>query len=398
MKTLLPTILTELAQGRAVALATVLQAKGSAPRGAGACQALTQSGKAVGTVGGGVLERRALDELQALLNANARQSDENAHLDSSLQGQSPAHPSCVNGAISERICVQADYVACDGCVSRLQEYALTQNEVLSLGMVCGGNVMLLYQLLTPAMLPFLTAIQAQLDKPNGSLWLVRCLKDGHVLRMAYSDGQSNPTPYPDAEFQSLCGRRARWVDSNATLADASLGDLSCFVEPVRLDSHAYLFGGGHVAQCVAHLLAQLDFSPVIYDDRPEFTDPTLFPNAAGVVCAPFADAGNRLRITAEDEIVIMTRGHVNDLQTLTQALRTPAYYIGLIGSRSKIAHTKNMLLAQGFSEADFARVHTPIGLPILAETPMEIAVSVAAEMILCRAKRAADSVESPTEA
>jgi xanthine dehydrogenase accessory factor len=66
----------------------------------------------------------------------------------------------------------------------------------------------------------------------------------------------------------------------------------------------------------------------------------------------------------------------------------------LIGSRSKITHTKILLLREGFSEADFARVHTPIGLPIRAETPMEIAVSVAAEMILCRAERASGGAES----
>jgi xanthine dehydrogenase accessory factor len=106
------------------------------------------------------------------------------------------------------------------------------------------------------------------------------------------------------------------------------------------------------------------------------------------VCAPFAQSAERINVTPDDEIVIMTRGHANDLDILTWALRTPAYYIGLIGSRSKIAHTKAMLLAQGFTEADFARVHTPIGLPIEAETPMEIAVSVAAEMILCRAEQA----------
>ena len=78
---------------------------------------------------------------------------------------------------------------------------------------------------------------------------------------------------------------------------------------------------------------------------------------------------------------------MNDLEILSFALRTPAYYIGLIGSRSKIAHTKAMIYQQGFTESDFARVHTPIGLPILAETPVEIAVSIAAEMIRERAIR-----------
>ena len=143
-----------------------------------------------------------------------------------------------------------------------------------------------------------------------------------------------------------------------------------------------------MAQCVAPLLAQLDFDPLVYDDRPEFANPSLFPASVRTLCAPFPEAGARLSIAPEDEIVIMTRGHVNDLVILTQALRSPAYYIGLIGSRAKIAHTREMLMQSGFTGDDFARVHTPIGLPIRAETPMEIAESVAAEMILARATHA----------
>jgi len=135
------------------------------------------------------------------------------------------------------------------------------------------------------------------------------------------------------------------------------------------------------------LLSQLDFAPVAYDDRPEFANSDRFPTVSAVVCAPFPQAAEKLSVTGEDEIVIMTRGHVNDLEILSFALRTPAYYIGLIGSRSKITHTKAMICQQGFTESDFAKVHTPIGLPILAETPMEIAVSVAAEMIRERAIR-----------
>ena len=85
--------------------------------------------------------------------------------------------------------------------------------------------------------------------------------------------------------------------------------------------------------------------------------------------------------------MIMTRGHAYDHALLKQVLKSDCNYIGLIGSKSKIAHTKALLLEEGFAEEAFARVHTPVGLPIGAETPMEIAVSVAAEMILHRAKR-----------
>lgn len=372
MKTLIPVIVEELSAGRPVALATVLQSNGSAPRGSGACQLLCADGRDVGTVGGGLLERRALDELHTLLATPgfsqppaAASQEKNAEADGSLYAEATALPPGSSYA---------------------QEYALTQNEVRSLGMVCGGNVTLLYQRLAPSLLVFFREALSRLAEPR-PLWLVRRLTHGEVTAMALTDGSAEHPVAEPADRASLYARKPVWAAASGPLRQAVLADAdSWFLEPICLPGHAYLFGGGHVSQRVAPLLAQLDFSPVIYDDRPEFTDPALFPTAASVVCAPFGEALDRLRITAEDEIVIMTRGHVNDLTILTQALRTPAYYIGLIGSRSKIEHTRSMLLSQGFTDADFARVHTPVGLPIKAETPMEIAVSVAAEMILCRAE------------
>ena len=92
-------------------------------------------------------------------------------------------------------------------------------------------------------------------------------------------------------------------------------------------------------------------------------------------------------ITADDYVVIMTPGHQGDYEVLAQALRTPAKYIGCIGSRKKIAVTRERLLADGFSDEDISRVHAPIGLPIGGETPAEVAVSVAAQLIACRSGR-----------
>ena len=369
MKTLIPILVEELAAGRPVALATVLQSKGSAPRGAGACQMLMSDGCSAGTVGGGILERRALDELHTLLLSGRADFPK-----SSLGTQAPDKSA------------ECFFVSVNGR-SQVQEYALTQNDAQSLGMVCGGNVSLLYQLLEPVMLPLFRLIQDVIGSGH-SLWLVRKLSQGCVTYMGITDRHQNPSPLPDKALFALCGHKPVWSGDDVT-ADR------WFVEPLILQSHAYIFGGGHVAQCVSPLLAQLDFSPIVYDDRPEFSTPALFPTATGVVCAPFSEMGDRLHFSADDEIVIMTRGHANDLDILKQALQTPAYYIGLIGSRTKIAHTRGLLLEAGYSDADFARIHTPIGLPILAETPMEIAVSVAAEMILCRAKHAEESGSTP---
>lgn len=147
-----------------------------------------------------------------------------------------------------------------------------------------------------------------------------------------------------------------------------------------------LFGAGHVARALAALLPALEFEYWVVDDRPEFAVKDAFPGAAGVLCEEMAAAVNRLEPTEEDLIVIMTRGHEHDYEVLREALATPAGYIGLMGSRRKIAMTRQKLEEEGFGPEQFARVSTPIGLSIGAETPAEIAVSVAAQLIAWRAE------------
>lgn len=110
-----------------------------------------------------------------------------------------------------------------------------------------------------------------------------------------------------------------------------------------------------------------------------------FPAAASVIQAEFGCIANEVTIRPQDSVVIMTKGHIADYTVLAQALRTPATYIGMIGSRRKIAGTHARLRDDGFTDADIARIHNPIGLAIKAETPEEIAVSIAAKMILHRA-------------
>lgn len=148
-----------------------------------------------------------------------------------------------------------------------------------------------------------------------------------------------------------------------------------------------LFGAGHVARALAALLSALEFEYWVVDDRPEFAVEEAFPGAAGVLCEDMAASVDRLEPTEEDLIVIMTRGHEHDYEVLRKALATPAGYIGLMGSRRKIAMTRQKLEEEGFGPEQFARVSTPIGLSIGAETPAEIAVSVAGQLIAWRAQQ-----------
>src|SRR5699024_7785109 len=156
----------------------------------------------------------------------------------------------------------------------------------------------------------------------------------------------------------------------------------------------YLCGAGHVGLALVHLLALAEFPVVVYDQRP--APPDGIPEAVRVVQGPYEDALSRLEaIGPEDYVVIMTPGHQGDYEILRQVLRTPARYIGCIGSRRKIAATRERLLADGFSEADFARVHAPIGLDIGGETPQEIALSVAAQLVACRAGKPTRQEDRP---
>ena len=148
-----------------------------------------------------------------------------------------------------------------------------------------------------------------------------------------------------------------------------------------------MFGGGHVAQALVPVLAALEFRCVVVEDREEFCRPALFPAAEQTLLVPVDRLEQALDIGPEDYLCIMTRGHKNDTDCEAFALRTPACYIGVMGSRRKIETVSAVLRSQGFTEADLARIHTPIGLPIRAETPAEIAVSIAAELILTRAER-----------
>ena len=118
----------------------------------------------------------------------------------------------------------------------------------------------------------------------------------------------------------------------------------------------YIFGGGHVSQALVPVIAAAGFRPVVYDDRPEFSDPALFPAAEETLCGDFKDISQRVTVTADDYVVVMTRGHQADCEVLAQTLRSGAKYLGCIGSRKKLALCRERLLAAGFTDS-FRHLH-----------------------------------------
>ena len=148
----------------------------------------------------------------------------------------------------------------------------------------------------------------------------------------------------------------------------------------------YVFGGGHVAQELVPVLAHVGFRCVVMDDREEFANPQVFPQAKRTVVGDLERISDYVQITERDYVCVMTRGHQFDYYVQRQALAAKPRYIGVMGSRNKIKVTTEKLLADGFTLEEIQFCHMPIGTNILAQTPAEIAISVAGELICVRAE------------
>jgi xanthine dehydrogenase accessory factor len=162
------------------------------------------------------------------------------------------------------------------------------------------------------------------------------------------------------------------------------GTLEVFIEPVLPVSVLYLFGAGHVAFNVYKVARVAGFDVVIVDDRESYANPERFPDARQILADDFERAMTQLAPGESAFIVIVTRGHRDDMRVLRWAVNTPARYIGMIGSRRKVISIYRELQNEGLPAEKFEHVHAPIGLDIGAVTPEEIAVAIVAEMIAFR--------------
>jgi xanthine dehydrogenase accessory factor len=158
------------------------------------------------------------------------------------------------------------------------------------------------------------------------------------------------------------------------------GTLEIFVEPILPKPQLCIFGGGHVSLALARIADQAGFEITVIDDRESFANLERFPMAAGVYTS-FEDAFEKLHPNPSTYMVIVTRGHRDDMRVLKWAVGTGARYIGMIGSRRKVIAIYRTLEREGIPIETFARVHAPVGLEIGAQSPEEIAVSIVAELI-----------------
>jgi xanthine dehydrogenase accessory factor len=162
------------------------------------------------------------------------------------------------------------------------------------------------------------------------------------------------------------------------------GQLEVYVEPIRPKPVLLVVGVGHVGKAVAQLAHWLGFRVAVNDDRPEFCTPEAVPDADAYYPVAMEDLPKEMEITSWTYIVLTTRGVNIDVPGLPPLLKSRAAYIGVIGSRRRWMHTRQLMLEAGIAEAELDKVHSPIGLELNAETPEEIAVSIMAEIIMLR--------------
>ena len=309
MNNIFTTLLYQMEKHHDTVLCTIIADNGSTPRGRGAQMLVGQAGLLCGTIGGGAVEGQTINMSKKLLQERR---------------------------------------------SAVHEYRLHRNKVEDIGMVCGGDVTVLF---TPARL-------------SDRVWdvlaaeVLRCVRDRVPgwLVLPLDGGAPHVAERPE-------------TDENSFSMELPVGE------------RALILGAGHIARALVPLLRTVGFRPVVLDDRPGFATAENFPQADDTICAAFTPLEDSVTLTPEDYVVIMTNGHEHDFQTEVQVLQRKTAYVGVIGSRKKTAFVNQRLREAGIPEEKIAFVHTPVGTPIKAVTPEEIAVSIAGEMILVRAER-----------
>lgn len=334
MRHVLDKLISALERGETAILGTIVRSSGSAPRTSGARMLVLADGTLAGSVGGGAVEGECQAEAKKLLGSAKTHAELNFELSASTAAEQ--------------------------------------------GMVCGGAVSVLLQKVEPAALAQLQRLQSAYREGARPLLLtVLPCGDTPPRLQTLGAGGDGEVPEPLREKVLALSRRTPFTVSH--------DDQDIFVEPLVHPGTVHLLGAGHVALATAHIAAFAGFEVVVLDDREEFANTERFPEARQVVVLENFD--NCLtELASDDYVVIVTRGHLHDREVLAQALRTGAGYIGMIGSSRKRQAVYAYLLAEGFTEADFQRVHNPIGLPIGADTPEEIGVSIVAELVQVRAK------------
>ncbi len=361
MKEILTHICEKLAQDIPVALAMVVAQQGSTPRGTGSKMLADAHGLVIGTIGGGQPEGETLQVCQKAL-----QDGTSFLVDFTMTGVIAAKSDMICGGLL-KVLVQPIFPSATNkqffkeCLYAL-EHILTQ-----------GAALLVFDVTST----LTTSAAEAISGLTSGLTFGTSECAGSVYANAVWQGEILPQAVKahfETQYASLpwCGlvekdKRTYYIEK-------------C-VSPWRM----LIAGGGHVSRPTAQVAALTGFEVTVLDDRAEFSQAERFPQAKHVHTVPhYVDCFEHMHPDMHTCIVIVTRGHVHDAAVLTQALQTEAGYIGMIGSSRKRQEVYDLMRSQGVSEEQLARVYSPIGLTIKAETPEEIAVSIVAQCIAHR--------------
>ncbi len=339
MKSIYPALAGRLGKEGPFALATIIETGGSTPQVPGASALFSERGLVRGTLGGGSLEAEA--ERRAVAAVRSGRSvffrfDLRGDL---LEGEEP---------------------------------------------VCGGEAAILVDASPVSHLDVFLGMRESLRSGRRGL-LMTCVRFGpageaEIRRLWAEEGDDRCRP-KDMETALKENRPMISPAPGATRGHDGFD----FLEPVSPLPRLLIAGAGHIGQAVSRLAGPLGFEVTVIDDRAEFANRERFPDADHLVVDRPGRALLDQAVGGDTYIVIVTRGHRDDAEALRACIRTDAAYIGMIGSRSKVALVRQNFLSEGWaSPAEFDRVRTPIGLPIGSRTVEEIAVSIAAELIQVR--------------
>ena len=322
LKDFLVKIKSELLADRPLVLAMIAEKKGSAPRGTGAHMLILQNGDTVDTIGGGILEYLAVEQAKANLAEKK---------------------------------------------SAIKDFSLNNKTAAQIGMVCGGQIKVLLKYLDKNDLPQIETAINLLGSGQKAVVKITWQKE---------PAQFSFIVLPYTEKMQLKHKSLLQIDETG----------GCYMEVLRQNPTVYLFGGGYVAQEVAKLLPSLEFECVVIEERSEFANRNYFPQASDIIITPYEEFAAKVQIKNTDFAVVITSGHEKDTVVLNELLKIKPAYIGAIGSRHKKAFVEKFLREQGYGEKAIKSIIMPIGLDIKAQTPAEIAISIAAQLIEKRAQ------------
>jgi len=297
-------------------------------------------------------------------------------------------------------CLEAEILTLAGQVIRTQRpelsrFTLTEEQAGEGGLNCGGSLRILTE--PVARQEVFTALhRARLERRSCALVGLLVPGQTQVPRMLVAPGQDPLGVLGTPELDQWAAAQAEAVlaldqgESQLQALAPALGGATgaeLFIEPYLPSPLLYIFGGGHVGGQVCRLAAQVGFEVVMVDDRAQFSNPRRHPAAHRCVVAPFDQVFTQLPIDNRSYLIAATRGHEHDEVVVEQAIRTPAQYVGMLGSERKKLLMWERLAGRGADRGRLEAVYAPVGLNIGADTPEEIAVSVVAELVRVRRGR-----------